>query len=171
MRFMFLLVRGAPWCGKVLDGYDRGMAIRFTSTVLEAPGMKATGIPIPLEVIEELGGSKRPAVSIRVREYTYQTTIGRMGERFMAPLSAEHRTASGLAAGDEIEVTIELDTAPRIVEVPADLAAALDAASARPTFDALAPSRRKAHVTQVESAKSQETRDRRIASVVAELSA
>ncbi|EXJ51388.1 hypothetical protein GCM10023065_02630 [Microbacterium laevaniformans] len=75
----------------------------------------------------------------------------------------------GLAGGDAIEVTLELDTAPRTVEVPDDLAVALDDAGIRARFDALAPSARKAHVTNVVSAKSDETRTRRIAAIVAML--
>lgn len=147
------------------------MAIAFPSRLLQAEGMKATGIPIPERILEELGGSKRPAVTISIGDYSYRTTVGRMGETFMAPFSAAHRAESGLSAGDVFEVSIELDTAPRVPEVPADLAGALDAAGARTAFDALAPSRKKAHVTQVESAKTQETRDRRIAAIAAELSA
>jgi len=93
------------------------MAIEFSTEILQAEGMKATGIPVPESVIEQLG-SKRPAVTLTIGDYSYRTTIGRMGSTFMAPLSAEHRAASGLAAGDLIEVSIELDTAPRTVEAP-----------------------------------------------------
>jgi uncharacterized protein YdeI (YjbR/CyaY-like superfamily) len=89
----------------------------------------------------------------------------------MLPLSAEHREAAGVEAGDEVEVTIELDVEPRTVEVPEDLAAALaEKPGARERFDALAYSARKEHVRQVESAKAQETRERRIAGIVAKLS-
>jgi uncharacterized protein YdeI (YjbR/CyaY-like superfamily) len=81
----------------------------------------------------------------------------------MLPLAAEHREAAGVAAGDEIDVELELDAAPRIVEVPPDFAAALDAEpAARRTFDALSNSNRKWHVLSIEGAKSAETRLRRI---------
>jgi uncharacterized protein YdeI (YjbR/CyaY-like superfamily) len=90
-----------------------------------------------------------------------------MGGTPMISLSAEHRTASGLA-GDEVEVDLELDTAPpREVEIPLDLAAALDAEpAARRTFDALSYSNRSWHVLQVTGAKTDETRQRRIAKSV-----
>jgi uncharacterized protein YdeI (YjbR/CyaY-like superfamily) len=90
-----------------------------------------------------------------------------MGGTPMISLSAEHRTASGLAGGDEVEVDLELGTAPREVEIPPDLAAALDAEpAARRTFDALSYSNRSWHVLQVTGAKTDETRQRRIAKSV-----
>ena len=147
------------------------MSVTFTTSIKQAPGMKATGIPIPDEVVAQLGSSKKPAVTITIGDYTYRTTIGIMGGQSLAPFSSEHRAASGLGAGDEIEVTIDLDTAPRTVEVPEDLASALDAAGARPAFDALSPSRQKAHVTSVEGTKNPETRARRVTAAVASLTA
>ena len=147
------------------------MSVTFHTSLKQAPGMKATGIPVPDEVITELGGSKKPAVTITVGDYSYRTTIGIMGGQSLAPFSSEHRAASGLSAGDEIDVTIELDTAPRTVEAPPDLASALEAAPvARAAFDALSPSRQKAHVTNVEGTKNPETRARRVAAVIDALS-
>lgn len=131
--------------------------------------MKATGVPVPDEIVEQLGGSKKPAVVVNLRGYRYRTTVARMGDGYLFPLSAEHRTASGLKPGDELDVTIELDLEPRTTDVPADLAAALDAAGSRAAFDALSPSRQKAHVTQVEGTKNPETRARRVAAVIASL--
>ncbi|MEX1171971.1 MAG: YdeI/OmpD-associated family protein [Chloroflexota bacterium] len=88
----------------------------------------------------------------------------------MLPLAAEHRTAAGVSAGDEINVDLELDTAPRDVEVPADFAAALEAEpSACATFDGLSNSNKKWHVLNIEGAKSDETRQRRIEKSVATL--
>jgi uncharacterized protein YdeI (YjbR/CyaY-like superfamily) len=93
-----------------------------------------------------------------------------MGGRFMLPLSAENRTAAGAAAGDRVEVAVELDTEPRTVEVPADLTAALDAEpAARARFDGLSYSARLRHVLAVEGAKAEATRARRVAGVVAAL--
>jgi uncharacterized protein YdeI (YjbR/CyaY-like superfamily) len=93
-----------------------------------------------------------------------------MGGRSLIPVSAEVRAGSGVAAGDEVEVTLELDTAPRTVEVPPDLARALEDAGVRAAFDALSPSARKAHVTSVEGAKAEATRTRRVEKVVGDLS-
>jgi Bacteriocin-protection, YdeI or OmpD-Associated/Domain of unknown function (DUF1905) len=140
-------------------------------TTVELGGKTATGMAVPDEVVESLGSGKRPAVTVTLNGYTYRSTIASMGGRAMIPLSAEHRTASGTAAGDEITVTIELDTEPRIVEVPVDLAAALDAApAARAAFDALSYSAQRRHTLSVDGAKTEATRERRVAKAVDELS-
>ncbi|GAA1872288.1 hypothetical protein GCM10009836_61480 [Pseudonocardia ailaonensis] len=144
--------------------------MRFTTTV-ELGGKTATGFEVPAAVLEGLGSGKRPAVSVTIGAYTYRTTVGSMGGRPMIPLSAENRTAAGVAAGDEIDVEIEVDTAPRTVEVPEDLASALADAGLREKFDALAFSHRKEHVRAVDSAKAAATRERRIAKCVEMLQA
>jgi hypothetical protein len=130
-----------------------------------------TGIPVPPEVLERLGGGRRPAVAVVVNGYRYASTIASMGGRFLIPFSAERRAETGIAGGDDLEVSLELDAAPRDLPVPEDLAAALGEADLRGAFDALAPSRRKAHVTAVEGAKAAETRTRRVAAVVESLRA
>jgi antitoxin component of MazEF toxin-antitoxin module len=127
-------------------------------------GRTATGIQVPDEVVQALGAGKRPAVKVTVNGYTYRSTVAVMGGASMISLSAEHRAAAGVAGGQEVEVDIDLDTAPREVSVPADLAAALDAEpAARRTFDGLSYSNKSWHVLQVEGAKTEETRQRRIA--------
>ncbi|MDY0913497.1 DUF1905 domain-containing protein [Rathayibacter festucae] len=128
-----------------------------------------TGIEVPPEVLDALGGGKRPAVSVVVNGYAFRGTVGAMGGRALISFSSDKRAATGLAGGDPIEVDLELDTAPRTVVVPEDLAAALDAAGAAAAFDALSPSARKAHVTAVEGATAAETGARRVAAVVAKL--
>lgn len=128
-----------------------------------------TGIPVPPDVVEGLGGGKRAAVVVTVNGYSYRSTLAVMGGRHLIPFSSDKRAASGIAGGDAITVDLELDTAPRTVDVPEDLAAALSAAGARAAFDALSPSARKAHVTSVETAKAAETRTRRIEAIVSAL--
>ncbi len=98
--------------------------IRFRATI-ELGGKTATGIPVPDEVVAALEAGRRPAVRVTVAAHTYRTTIASMGGRFMIPLSAEHRAHAGVAAGDEVEVQIESDTAARDVPLPSDLAEAL----------------------------------------------
>ena len=128
-----------------------------------------TGIEVPPELVEQLGAGKRPAVNVSVNGYEYRSTIATMGGRFMIAFSSDKRAATGLRGGDPIAVELTLDTAPRTVEVPADLASALDAAGVRAAFDALAPSAKKADVSNVEGAKAEETRARRVAAIVAKL--
>jgi hypothetical protein len=144
---------------------------RFSTTV-ELGGRTATGFEVPPEVVDTLGAGKRPAVTVTVGGHTYRSTVAVMGGRYMLPLSAENRTAAGLSAGDAADVELELDTAPRVVEVPADLAAALDAEpAARAAFDALNYSNQRRHTLSVEGAKTDATRARRVAKVVETLRA
>jgi hypothetical protein len=109
--------------------------MRFRATILTA-GKTATGIPVPDDILEGLGGGKRPAVSVTINGYTYRTTIGSVDGRAMIPLSAENRAGAGAAGGDEVEVEIALDTAPRGVSLPDDFATALERdPAAKRTFD------------------------------------
>jgi len=143
--------------------------MRFESTV-ELGGKTATGIRVPDAVIEGLGSSKRPPVTITINGYTYRTTAVRMGGAFYVPLSAENREAAGVAAGDDVAVEIAHDTAPREVTVPDDLAAAMDDA-ARTAYDGLSFTHRKEWVRWVEEAKKPETRATRIEKTVSGLKA
>jgi hypothetical protein len=143
--------------------------MRFRTTVQQA-GKTATGIQVPEAVVEALGSGKRPPVKVTINGYTYRSTVAVVGGAHMVGVSAESRAGAGIVGGDEVEVDIELDTAPREVAVPADLAAALDAEpNARRTFDKLSYSNKSWHVLQVTGAKSEETRQRRIAKSVATL--
>ena len=108
--------------------------MKFRATV-ELGGKTATGIEVPEKVVAALGSGSRPPVTVTVGGHSYRTTIARMGGRFLVPLSAENRTAAGVAAGDDVDVDIEPDTAPREVELPADLTEALTRdEAARATF-------------------------------------
>src|SRR3712207_6163352 len=98
--------------------------MRFRTTV-ELHGRSATGLPVPDAVVEALGAGRRPAVSVTVNGHTYRSTVASRGGSFVLPLSAENRAAAGVSAGDEVDVELALDTEPREVAVPADLAAAL----------------------------------------------
>jgi hypothetical protein len=143
--------------------------MRFRTTIL-GTGKNAAGIEIPDEVVVALGKGKRPPVRITINGYSYRNTVAVMGGVFMVGVSAEHRAAAGLAAGDEVDVDIELDTAPRELAVPEDFAMALDAdPEARRTFDALSYSNRSWHVLSIEGAKTAETRQRRIEKSIATL--
>lgn len=133
-------------------------------------GKNTTGIEVPEEVLTALGSGRRPAVKVTINGYTYRSTVGTHDGRPMISLSADNRAKAGVEGGDEVDVDIELDTAPRVVEVPAELAAALDAEpAARATFDKLSNSNKSWHVLQLTGAKTEETKQRRIAKSVATL--
>lgn len=146
------------------------MSATFTTVVEQAEDSNATGLRVPAAVVAALGVGKRPTVTVSLNGYTYRSTVAAYGELFMLPLAAEHRTAAGVKAGDQVTVTIELDLAPRAVEVPTDLATALAGQpGATAAFDALSYTRRKEYVRQVEEAKAPATRARRIAALLGEL--
>ena len=140
--------------------------MKFEATLL-ATGANTTGFEITGAVIEALGGSKKPAVNVTVNGFTYRTSIGSMGGRYLLPVSAERRAAAKLKAGDTVTLELELDTAPREVVVPDDLKVALAAdPSAQAAFDKLAYSHKQRHVLPIEDAKTPETRARRIAKAI-----
>jgi hypothetical protein len=140
--------------------------MRFHTTILQA-GKTATGIEIPDEVVTALGAGRKPAIKVTINGFTYRSTVAVMGGTYMVGVNAENREGAGVKGGDEVDVEIELDTAPREVAVPADFAAALDAEpAARRTFDALSYSNKSWHAFQIEGAKTDETRQRRIAKSV-----
>ncbi|HKT38617.1 MAG TPA: YdeI/OmpD-associated family protein [Ktedonobacterales bacterium] len=141
----------------------------FRSTV-ELGGKTATGIQVPAQVVEGLGSGKRPRVRVTINGYTYRSTVAPMGGVYMLPVSAEVRAGAGIAAGDTVDVDVQLDTEPREVTVPADFADALDRdAAARQFFDGLSYSNKQRLVLAIESAKTDETRQRRIATTVSKL--
>lgn len=149
------------------------MSHRATMTfraTLELAGKTATGIEVPDEVVEALGAGRRPAVRVTIKDHTYRSTVARRGERYLVGVSAANREAAGVAAGDEVEVTIALDTEPREQAVPEDLAAALETEpKAKQFFATLTPTQRGYFVSDVESAKREETRRRRVEKAVAML--
>jgi hypothetical protein len=136
--------------------------MKFRAT-LELAGKTATGFRVPAEVVAALGTNKRPPVRVTINGHTYRNTVAVYGGVFMLGVSAENRAAAGVQAGDELDIDIELDTAPREVTVPPDFADALDAdADARQFFDGLSYSHKLRHVLAIEQAKTAETRQRRI---------
>jgi len=142
----------------------------FTTTLWSAGGNNV-GIVVPEPVVAGLGRGKRVPVVVTVDGgYTYRTTVASMGGQYLVSFNAETRAATGRGAGDEVEVTLEVDDAPRTVEVPAALALVLDAdPDAAAAWSALSASKQRQHAVSVEGAKTPETRDRRVEKVLAAL--
>lgn len=136
--------------------------MKFTTTLLKA-GKTATGIEIPASIVEQLGAGKKPPVRITINGYTYRNTVAVMGGVFMVGVSAEHRKGANIEGGDEVEVTIELDTELRVVAVPEDFQKALNKnAAAKKKFEALSYSKKQGLVIPIKDAKTEETKNRRI---------
>lgn len=136
--------------------------MKFKAT-LELGGKTATGIRVPAEVVEALNSGQRPRVYVTINDHTYRSSIAPYSGDYSIPVSAAVREAAGIEAGDEVEVAVRLDTDPREVEVPEDLAAALAAdPAAAQFFEGLSYSNKRRVVLPIEDAKTAETRQRRI---------
>jgi hypothetical protein len=138
--------------------------------MIEGAGKTAAGIHVPDEVVAALGPSRKPAIRVTINGYAHRTTVATVSGRFMFGVPPQFRAGAGVAAGDSVDVEIELDTEPREVSVPADFAEALRRdAAAQGTFDALSYSNKRRLVEPIAAAKATETRERRITKTVAML--
>lgn len=145
--------------------------LKFKTILLQA-GKTATGIKIPDEIMEELGGGKKPLVKVTINKFTYRSAVAVMGGSFMVGVNAENREGAKIKAGDKIEVAIELDTEERVVEVPAELQKVLNRnAAAKKKFESLSNSKKKTLVLPIANAKTEETRNRNIEKAMAALKA
>ena len=143
--------------------------MRFRTTLLQN-SKTATGFQVPDDVMTELAAGKAPKVLATINGHTWRTSVATVNGGPMVGVNADVRAATGVRGGDEIEVDLQLDTAPRTMDVPADLAAALDAEpAARRTFDGLSYSNQRFWVEPIVGAKSDETRQRRIEKAVSTL--
>lgn len=144
--------------------------MKFTTTIV-GEGNKA-GIEVPDEIVDGLGAGKRPPVVVTINGQSYRSSIAVMGGKYMVGVSSANRELTGAAAGDTVDVGLELDTEPRVIEVPEDLAAALDSEpDAKAFYATLNYSSQRRYVEPIGEAKTEETRARRIAKVVSDLKA
>jgi hypothetical protein len=142
--------------------------MKYKTTIIQSGNN--TGIEIPESIIVQFNAGKRPPVIVTLNGYSYRSTVAVMGGKFLIPLSKEHREAAGVKGGQEVQVTLEHDTKPRIVDIPADLKHILDSnEKCRVAFEKLPPSGKKEVVRHIESAKTAATRQSRIARVIASL--
>jgi hypothetical protein len=130
---------------------------------LQARGPAAAIVLDDAQVTVVGEGAKRFPVVATVNGYTWRTTVARMGGESLVGLNREVRQGAQVEAGDVVDVTLDLDTAPRDVEVPEALARALaDDPEAEAAFARMAFTHRKEYARWVAGAKRDETRDRRV---------
>jgi hypothetical protein len=137
----------------------------FEGVIQDANGGGAY-VEVPGEVIAALGGGGRIPVQATFDGIAYRGSIASMGGCMALGILKQIRGELGKGPGDPVVVTVARDDGERTVEVPADLAEALEAAGVREAFDALSFSHRREHVQAIEEAKKPETRARRIAKAV-----
>ncbi|MEV5967991.1 YdeI/OmpD-associated family protein [Kribbella sp. NPDC051952] len=133
----------------------------FEGTIVVNDGGGAW-VEVPGEVVAALGGGGRIPVLATFDGVAYQGSVASMGGCMALGILKGIRTELGKGAGDPVTVTVERDDAVRTVEVPDDLAAALEGAGLREAFDGLSFSHRREHVNAIIDAKKPETRARRI---------
>ena len=144
--------------------------MKFT-TIIQGSGNKA-GIEVPEDIVSALGAGRRPPVVVTINGESYRSSIAVMGGKNMVGVSVANRQLTGAAAGDTVEVELELDTKPRVIDVPEDLAAALDMEpEAKASYATLNYSSQRRYVEPIAEAKTAETRSRRVSKVVADLRA
>ncbi|BCW42878.1 YdeI/OmpD-associated family protein [Arthrobacter sp. StoSoilB5] len=144
--------------------------MKFTTTIV-GDGNKA-GIVVPENVVSALDAGKRPPVVVTINGQSYRSSIAVMGGKYMVGVSSANRELTGTSAGDTVDVDLQVDTQPRVIEVPDDLAAALEAEpEAKAFYGTLNYSAQRRYVEPIGDAKTEDTRARRIAKVVADLKA
>ncbi|HTQ27728.1 MAG TPA: YdeI/OmpD-associated family protein [Puia sp.] len=142
--------------------------MKYKTTIVQTGNN--TGIHVPEPVLEKLGGGKKPLVKVTLNGYSYRGAVGKMGEKYLVSLSAENRNNANVKGGDVLEVTLELDNEPRVIELPVEWQKALDKnKTAKTSFEKLPPSRKKAMVLSITGAKTEATRKSRIEKAIAEL--
>lgn len=141
----------------------------FTATILDAGGGGAF-VEVPFDV-EEAFGSKRPKVKAMIEGVLYRGLLVRMGgPNHILIVLKGIREQIGKTFGDQVKVTVEADTEPRVVEIPPELAKAFKKEKAAETyFKSLAYSHQREYVGYIIEAKKEETRLRRVAQTIAML--
>lgn len=143
--------------------------LKFSTTLLQS-GKTATGIKIPDEIMEKLGGGRKPLVKVTIGGFTYRSAVAVMGGAPMVGVNAQNREAAGVKGGDKIDVTIELDTEKRTVELPTEFQKVLDKnATAKKNFESLSNSKKKALIAPIVNAKTEQTRERNILKAISAL--
>lgn len=144
------------------------MEVKYETTIIQTGN--TTGIHVPEKMLEKLNGGKKNLVKVTLNGYTYRSAVGKMDGRFMISLSAENRINANVKGGDTLEVNIALDTEPRTRELSEELQLSLNHnKEAKTLFEKLAPSKKKAIMLSITSAKTEETKLKRIEKAVADL--
>ncbi len=139
--------------------------MKFRAKVI--PSGNATAVEVPIDVVEALGSGARPLIAVTVNGHTWRSRVALMRGQCLVGISAANRAASGIGEGDIVEVSLKIDTEPRVVRAPPDLARVLkDDPEVRAAFDGLSYGLKRKHVAAIEEAKTSEVRQRRIAKLV-----
>ena len=143
------------------------MAVSFR-IVLTGEGRTASGIIVPEELMAQLGPAKRYPVVVTINDsYTYRNSVSWYKGAFMISVSSDNKKAAGVTGGEEVAVTLEIDDAPRVLEIPAELSGALAAAGVLETFTGFSFSKQRGFVDPWVAAKTEATNEKNLAKMIA----
>lgn len=142
------------------------MAISFRTT-LKGEGYTAAGIAVPEDLMAQLGPAKRYPVVVTINGgYTYRNSVSWYKGAFMISVSSDNQKAAGVTGGDEVDVVVEIDTEPRVLELPAEFSLALKDAGVLEKFQSFSYSKQNGFVAPWSAAKSDATRDKNLAKAI-----
>lgn len=140
--------------------------VNYSSTILKADDMDVTYCEIPFNV-EEIFGKKRLKIKATFDNHVvYRGLLTRYSGDYFLMINKETRAAIGKIAGETVDICIEEDTEPRIVDVPDDFARAMEEGGVRAIFDKMSFTHQKEYARWIEEAKREETRMNRITKAV-----
>lgn len=159
----------AGTAGTAKDWTAEGFVMQAVVTI-EGTGGNTTGIRAA-HIVDQLDAGKRPRVkAVFPNGHELRTRMGSHDGDPFIPVSGATREQAEVAAGHEVEVVIEVENEPVVIEVPDDLAAALaEVPAAKDFFDGLTASQQKGFTTSVTSAKRPETRLERVRKAITAL--
>ena len=137
------------------------------SAVIQNAGGGGAFVEVPFDV-EAVFGSKRPKVKAMIEGVPYRGILTRMGtECHLLIILKEIRAQTGKTFGDEVKITVELDTEPRVIEVPAELKKLFRTEKeAKAFFEKLSYTHQREYVNWINEAKREETRQNRIVKTI-----
>src|SRR5215216_521589 len=138
----------------------------FTAVIQNAGGGGAF-VEVPFDVEAEFG-SKKPKVKATIEGISYRGTLVRMGtECHLLLILKSIRDQVGKTFGDEVKITVEPDTEPRVIEIPAELKKLFRTErEAKSIFEKLSYTHQRQYVTWINEAKREETRQNRLVKTI-----
>jgi hypothetical protein len=140
---------------------------KFSAKLFGRPGTQIAGLTPPFDVVEVFGRKGRVPVKGTINGFPFRSSLMNMGDGYMMAINAEMRAGANCKAGDTVKVAMELDEDVRKVEVPAFLKKIINSdAQAKERWAKLSFTHQKEYVREIEDAKREETRERRIAQMM-----
>ncbi len=142
----------------------------FSATLTREPDSSATFIAIPFNILEVWGTRARVAVKGTINGHTIRSSIAPYGGIHYLGINRNIRDAIGVKAGEIVQMELQQDLEPRVVEIPSDFQSALDThPAARIRWQKLSFTHQREYVEAIEDSKKPETRTKRISTTIDQL--